>query len=61
MNRDRVLADAKALALARVAEGYEAPVLRTAIPVGGAPVEAILEARRPPGPARRARSAITTP
>ena len=43
MNRDRVLADAKALALARVAEGYEAPVPRTAIPVGGAPVEAILK------------------
>jgi 3-hydroxyacyl-CoA dehydrogenase len=43
MNRDRVLADAKALALARVADGYEAPGLRTAIPVGGAPVEAILK------------------
>ncbi|MEO5820886.1 MAG: 3-hydroxyacyl-CoA dehydrogenase NAD-binding domain-containing protein [Vicinamibacteraceae bacterium] len=43
MNRDRLVADAKALALARVAEGYEAPVLRTAIPVGGAPVEAILK------------------
>ena len=43
MNRDRVLADAKALALARVAEGYEAPAPRTAIPVGGAPVEAILK------------------
>jgi 3-hydroxyacyl-CoA dehydrogenase len=43
MNRDRVVADAKALALARVAEGYEAPVPRTTIPVGGAPVEAILK------------------
>ena len=43
MNRDRLLADAKALALARVAEGYEAPVLRTAIPVGGAPLEALLK------------------
>ncbi len=43
MNRDRVLADAKALALARAAEGYDAPALRTAIPVGGAPVEAILK------------------
>ncbi len=43
MNGDRVLADAKALALARAADGYEAPVLRTAIPVGGAPVEAILK------------------
>jgi 3-hydroxyacyl-CoA dehydrogenase len=43
MNRDRLLADAKALALARVADGYEAPALRTAVPVGGAPVEAILK------------------
>ncbi len=43
MNRDRVLADAKALALTRVAEGYEAPALRTAIPVGGAPLEALLK------------------
>ncbi len=43
MNRDRVVADAKALALARVAEGYEPPPTRTAIPVGGAPVEAILK------------------
>ena len=43
MNRDRVVADAKALALARVADGYEAPAPRTAIPVGGAPVEAILK------------------
>jgi 3-hydroxyacyl-CoA dehydrogenase len=43
MNRDRVVGDAKALALARVAEGYEAPAPRTAIPVGGAPVEAILK------------------
>ena len=54
MNRDRVLADAKALALARVAEGYEAPVPRTAIPVGGAPVEAHPQAGRPPRPPRRA-------
>jgi 3-hydroxyacyl-CoA dehydrogenase len=43
MNRDRLIADAKALALARVAEGYEAPAPRTAIPVGGAPLEAILK------------------
>jgi len=43
MNRDRVIADAKAFALARVAEGYEPPALRTAIPVGGAPVEALLK------------------
>jgi 3-hydroxyacyl-CoA dehydrogenase len=43
MNRDRVLADAKALALARVADGYEAPAPRSAIPVGGAPLEALLK------------------
>jgi 3-hydroxyacyl-CoA dehydrogenase len=43
MNRDRVLADAKAFALARVADGYEAPALRAAIPVGGAPLEALLK------------------
>jgi 3-hydroxyacyl-CoA dehydrogenase len=43
MNRERVIADAKALALARVAEGYEPPAMRTAIPVGGAPVEALLK------------------
>jgi 3-hydroxyacyl-CoA dehydrogenase len=43
MNRDRLLADAKALALARAAEGYEAPTPRTAIPVGGAPLEALLK------------------
>jgi 3-hydroxyacyl-CoA dehydrogenase len=43
MNRDRLVADAKALALARVAEGYQAPTLRTAIPVGGAAVKASLD------------------
>jgi 3-hydroxyacyl-CoA dehydrogenase len=43
MNRDRVLADAKALALARVAEGYQRPVLRPAIAVGGAPIKAALD------------------
>jgi 3-hydroxyacyl-CoA dehydrogenase len=43
MNRDRVIADAKALALSRVAEGYEPPAPRTAIPVGGAPLEALLK------------------
>jgi 3-hydroxyacyl-CoA dehydrogenase len=42
MNRDRLIADAKALALARVAEGYQPPPLRTAIPVGGIPVKAAL-------------------
>ena len=43
MNRERVIADAKALALACVAEGYEPPTPRTAIAVGGAPLEAILK------------------
>jgi 3-hydroxyacyl-CoA dehydrogenase len=43
MNRDRLVADAKALALARVAEGYQAPTLRAAIPVGGATVKASLD------------------
>jgi 3-hydroxyacyl-CoA dehydrogenase len=43
MNRSRLLADAKALALARAAEGYQAPALRTAIPVGGATVKAALD------------------
>lgn len=35
MNRDRVLADAKALALALVEPGYQPQLPRTAIPVGG--------------------------
>jgi 3-hydroxyacyl-CoA dehydrogenase len=35
MNRDRLIADAKALALERVREGYRPPLPRTAIPVGG--------------------------
>jgi 3-hydroxyacyl-CoA dehydrogenase len=35
MNRDRVMADAKAIALERVREGYVPPEPRTAIPVGG--------------------------
>jgi 3-hydroxyacyl-CoA dehydrogenase len=35
MNRDRLIADAKAFALERVREGYQKPVARTAIPVGG--------------------------
>ncbi len=42
MNRDRVLADAKAFALQRVREGYQPPAPRTAIPVGGADTMAIL-------------------
>jgi 3-hydroxyacyl-CoA dehydrogenase len=43
MNRDRLVADAKALALTRVAEGYQAPPRRMAIPVGGEPLEAALK------------------
>jgi 3-hydroxyacyl-CoA dehydrogenase len=43
MNRDVLVADAKALALARVAEGYQPSIARTSIPVGGAPVEAALK------------------
>jgi 3-hydroxyacyl-CoA dehydrogenase len=35
MNRERVMSDAKDLALARVRDGYRPPVRRTAIPVGG--------------------------
>jgi 3-hydroxyacyl-CoA dehydrogenase len=43
MNRDRLVADAKALALTRVAEGYQPPPRRMAIPVGGEPLEAALK------------------
>jgi 3-hydroxyacyl-CoA dehydrogenase len=43
MNRDRVVADAKARALARVREGYQPPVRPTAIPVGGDAVRATLD------------------
>jgi 3-hydroxyacyl-CoA dehydrogenase len=35
MNRERVMADAKAIALERVREGYRPPEPRTSIPVGG--------------------------
>jgi 3-hydroxyacyl-CoA dehydrogenase len=42
MNRERLMADAKALALARVREGYHPPPRRTAIPVGGEGVLAAL-------------------
>ena len=35
MNRERLMADAKALALDRAREGYQPPARRTAIPVGG--------------------------
>jgi 3-hydroxyacyl-CoA dehydrogenase len=43
MNRDRLIADAKALALSRVAEGYQPPARRTSIPVGGESIEAALK------------------
>ena len=42
MNRDRVLADAKSVALRRVREGYQPPVPRPAVPVGGADRFAVL-------------------
>ena len=43
MNRERLLADAKARALGRVAEGYHPPPRRTVIPVGGDAVLAPLK------------------
>jgi 3-hydroxyacyl-CoA dehydrogenase len=43
MNRDRLIADAKARALQRVADGYQPPVPRTDIPVGGDAVLAALK------------------
>ena len=43
MNRERLLADAKARAVARVAEGYHPPPRRPAIPVGGDAVLAPLK------------------
>lgn len=42
MNRERLMADAKAKALERVREGYRAPAPRTAIPVGGESLTAAL-------------------
>jgi 3-hydroxyacyl-CoA dehydrogenase len=42
MNRERVLADAKGVALRRVREGYQPPVPRTDIPAGGADLLAVL-------------------
>jgi 3-hydroxyacyl-CoA dehydrogenase len=42
MNRERLMADAKAKALERVREGYHVPPPRTAIPVGGESVTAAL-------------------
>ncbi len=43
INRERLLSDAKLHALQRVAEGYQRPVPRTAIPVGGDAVLAPLK------------------
>jgi 3-hydroxyacyl-CoA dehydrogenase len=43
MNRDRLIADAKARALQRVADGYQPPAPRRAIPVGGDAVLAPLK------------------
>jgi 3-hydroxyacyl-CoA dehydrogenase len=43
MNRDRLLADAKAVALARARDGYRPPPRRTAVPVGGDTVLAALK------------------
>ncbi|HEV3063421.1 MAG TPA: 3-hydroxyacyl-CoA dehydrogenase/enoyl-CoA hydratase family protein [Vicinamibacterales bacterium] len=43
MNRERLMADAKARALARVQEGYQKPAPRSAIPVGGEGVLAALK------------------
>jgi hypothetical protein len=44
MNRERLIADAKARALVRVSEGYHAPSPKP-VPVGGDAVRAALEAR----------------
>jgi len=43
MNRERVMADAKAVALERVREGYRPPEPRAAIPVGGDSLQAALK------------------
>jgi 3-hydroxyacyl-CoA dehydrogenase len=43
MNRERLIADAKRHALERVRDGYQRPVPRTAIPVGGETVLAALK------------------
>ncbi len=42
INRERLMADAKAKALERVREGYHVPAPRTAIPVGGESITAAL-------------------
>jgi 3-hydroxyacyl-CoA dehydrogenase len=43
MNRDRVMSDAKAVALELARQGYRPPAPRTAIPVGGDGVRAVLD------------------
>ena len=43
MDRERLMADAKAVVIERVREGYRAPDRRTAIPVGGEEARAALE------------------
>jgi len=43
VNRERLMSDAKALALERVREGYRRPVPRTTIPVGGESLLAALK------------------
>jgi 3-hydroxyacyl-CoA dehydrogenase len=43
MNRERLMADAKAYALERAQEGYQRPPRRTAIPVGGQTVLAAIK------------------
>ena len=43
MNRERLIADAKAKALQRASDGYRAPQLRMAIPVGGESLGAALK------------------
>ena len=43
MDRERLMADAKAVVLGRVREGYRAPDRRTALPVGGEEARAALE------------------
>ena len=43
MNRERLIADAKAKALQRASDGYLAPQVRMAIPVGGESLEAALK------------------
>jgi 3-hydroxyacyl-CoA dehydrogenase len=43
MNRERLMSDAKAIAIERVREGYQPPGKQTAIPVGGETVLAALK------------------